>query len=69
MDEEEALATLTAVERLRVSYHKFDVSNLTMQKLEGILWKVYGIEVKNLTHLHWSPMCSTMSSADLGANG
>ena len=69
MDEEEALATLTAVERLRVSYHNFDVSNLTMQKLEGILWKAYGIGVKDLTHLHWSPMCSTMSSADLGANG
>ena len=39
MDEEEALATLTAVERLRVSYHNFDVSNLTFQKLEDILLK------------------------------
>ena len=28
MDEEDALATLTAVERLRVSYHNFDVSDL-----------------------------------------
>ena len=63
------MATLTAVERLRVSYHNFDVSDLTTQKLEGILWKAYGIGVKDLTHLHWSPMCSTMSSADLGANG
>ena len=68
MDEEDALATLTAVERLRVSYHNFDVSNLTFQTLEGILWKSYGIGVKDLSHLHWSPMCSTMSSADLGAN-
>ena len=46
MDEEDALATLTAVERLRVSYHNFDVSNLTFQTLEGILWKSYGIGVK-----------------------
>ena len=60
MDEEDALATLTAVERLRVSYHNFDVSNLTIQKLEGILWKAYGIGVKDLAHLHWSPMCSTL---------
>ena len=36
MDEEHALATLTAVERERVSYHKFDVTNLTFEKLEGI---------------------------------
>ena len=69
MDEDDALATLTAVERERVSYHNFDVSNLTYQELEGILWRSYGIGVKDLTHLHWSPMCSTMSSADLGSNG
>ena len=69
MDEEHALATLTAVERERVSYHKFDVTNLTFEELEGILWKAYRIGVKDLTHLHWSPMCSTMSSADLGSNG
>ena len=63
MDEEHALATLTAVERERVSYHKFDVTNLTIEKLEGILWKAYEIEVKDLTHLHWSPMCPHSLSA------
>ena len=65
----EALATLTKEEQKRVSYHKKDVSGLTRDVLDEVLFKSWGIRVRDLTHLHWSPMCSTMTSADLGANG
>ena len=45
------------------------MSGLTRDVLGDILIKSWGARVRDLTHIHWSPMCSTMSSADLGANG
>ena len=52
----------------RLTHVQMDVKNLTYKVLKDILWKTWGITVEQLSHVHWSPDCSTFSTADKGRN-
>ena len=63
-----AMKLLTVAEQSRIHYVKENIEIFTFEKLVELLHKAWGIGVSDLTHAHWSPPCSSMSTADLGTN-
>ena len=68
MPEKQALSTLSKELQSRLRYHSFDVDGLNTEELKTIWAHGQSVFQEHLTHVHWSPRCSTMTSADLGQN-
>jgi hypothetical protein len=68
LNKSHSMKLLTEAERARIYYCQINIEDLTFEALEELLHKAWGIGVKDLTHSHWSPPCSSMTTADLGAN-
>ena len=59
---------LAVAEQSRIHYVKENIEKFTFEKLVELLHKAWGIGISDVTHAHWSPPCSSMSTADLGTN-
>ena len=50
----------------RVRYRRLDVIELSLDLIRAILHFEWGAQLIDVIHLHWSPMCETMSRASRG---
>ena len=61
--EDEALQTVPKHLWSRILYKKYDVRDLTENKLEEWLWDAWKVNMHDVYHIHASPDCRTLSTA------
>ena len=61
---DEALETVPKHLWSRILYQQYDIRDLTESKLEEWLWDAWKVHMQDVYHVHASPDCRTLSTAD-----
>ena len=64
LEADDALQYIPAHMLHRVRYLKEDVMGMTLQRLREMMRKMWGLDMQHLYHIHFSPDCSTYSTAN-----
>jgi transposase InsO family protein len=64
LEKDEALRYIPAHMQHRVWYVKEDVTGMTLKRIQEMMRKAFGLDMQHLYHVHFSPDCSTYSTAN-----